>query len=151
MTDTAAAFPLFGDWTAPGPNAGAHLLVHDRDGRLLLQLRDMTPGIAYPGWWSLFGGGVEGAEPLRQAAVRELAEETGLVADPRALEPFGRTLSRWGTRRLRLFVYRWAWNGRPEEIRLGEGAGFALATAAQLDTLPVIPEFLPILKAHGAT
>jgi 8-oxo-dGTP pyrophosphatase MutT (NUDIX family) len=84
------------------------------------------------------------------AAVRELAEETGLLAEPGALVPFGRTLSRWGQRRLRLYVYRWAWDGTPAAVRLGEGAGFALLNAGQLDALPIIPEFLPMLSAHLA-
>lgn len=150
MTDSDDDFPLFGDWTEPGPGAGAHLLVHDRQNRVLLQLRDDIPGIAYPGWWSLFGGGVEGDESLRMAAVRELAEETGLLAEPGSLVPFGRTLSRWGESRLRLYVYRWAWDGTPATVRLGEGAGFALLNAGQLDALPIIPEFLPMLRAHLA-
>jgi 8-oxo-dGTP diphosphatase len=141
MTDPDAAFRAFDDWSAPGLAVGCHVLVRDREGRFLLQLRDDVPGIAYPGWWSLFGGGLEGDEDLRTAACRELLEETGLVASPEALRPFGRAISRWSAKRLRLYVYAWDWSGAARDIRLGEGAGFALMTADQAMACRLIPEF----------
>lgn len=48
------------------------------DGRLLLQERDEQAPVA-PELWCLPGGGLEPGESPRAAAVRELAEETGLV------------------------------------------------------------------------
>jgi 8-oxo-dGTP pyrophosphatase MutT (NUDIX family) len=67
----------------------ARVVVLDPAGRVLLfgaRLVDLdTP----PGpvlYWYTPGGQVEPGEALRQAAVRELAEEIGLVVDPAALE-----------------------------------------------------------------
>ena len=60
-----------------------------RRGRLraaLLRLgsRAQTDGVA-PLWWFTVGGAAQPGETLAQAAVRELAEETGLRVDPAAM------------------------------------------------------------------
>ena len=49
------------------------IIYHRND--YLLQLRDHTPGIAYAGYWSFFGGALEAGETPWQALQRELAEE----------------------------------------------------------------------------
>lgn len=50
-------------------------IIYNQDGRFLLQHRDNIAGIIEPDRWSLFGGGVEGAETLTEALERELQEE----------------------------------------------------------------------------
>jgi 8-oxo-dGTP diphosphatase len=49
-----------------------------RDGKVLLVERGKDP---WKGKWSLPGGGLEFGETVREAAQRELAEETGVAAD----------------------------------------------------------------------
>ena len=54
----------------------AYALCEDDAGRVLLCR--IAPGDPDPGHWTLPGGGLEFGEDPRDAAVRELAEETGL-------------------------------------------------------------------------
>jgi 8-oxo-dGTP pyrophosphatase MutT (NUDIX family) len=69
--------------------ATARVVVLDPAGRVLLLGARLTDPAVPPGdvlFWYTPGGGVEDGESLRTAAVRELAEEIGLVVDPAALE-----------------------------------------------------------------
>lgn len=63
---------------------GARVVVVAGD-QVLLQ-GDTDPGIPGSRFWQVPGGGVDGDEPNRVAAVRELAEETGLEVAPEQLE-----------------------------------------------------------------
>lgn len=61
----------------PGPVAGVSVCVA-RDGKVLLVKRANPRAF---GLWSLPGGHVELGEPVREAALRELVEETGIAAE----------------------------------------------------------------------
>lgn len=47
------------------------------DNKVLLQLRDIKEGIAFPGCWGFFGGSIDEGETPEDASWRELFEEIG--------------------------------------------------------------------------
>lgn len=71
-------------------------IIYSSDGHVLLQQRDYTSGILFPGCWTFFGGQVEAGENLKDALQRELLEELGCV--PGQVEDE---------------LFRWAWLGEP--------------------------------------
>lgn len=64
----------------------AGVILVDREGRVLMQLRDDNPKIMYPNHWGLTGGASLSGETPEQTARREVAEETGMALED--LQPF---------------------------------------------------------------
>jgi 8-oxo-dGTP pyrophosphatase MutT (NUDIX family) len=122
----------------PG-HAACAVIVLD-DGRYLLQLRDLKPGIFYPGHWGLFGGAIDADETPEAALRRELGEEIGLVAEElRPLTQFSFTCGRHG-RIDRHFYEVTIPNGVLPELELREGAQMRAFTAANILSQPrVVP------------
>lgn len=91
----------------PAPHAltGACAVVTDRQGRILL-------GHSRQGMWELAGGKNAGPESFEEAAVRELAEETGLHAEPSDAHLISMVADhRDGVPRLTAVVRIAAWSG----------------------------------------
>lgn len=61
------------------PGVGAAVVVWDGEGRLLFVKRG--PEATRPGLWSIPAGFVDYGEEVREAAARELLEETGIIAE----------------------------------------------------------------------
>lgn len=73
--------------TVPLERRAARVLLVDDDGRILLQ-HCCDPAAPDAGsWWNTTGGGIDDGETPEQAAVRELAEETGLRVGAGELGP----------------------------------------------------------------
>jgi 8-oxo-dGTP diphosphatase len=58
----------------------ARVLLFDPAGRLLLLKGRLPSAPDAPGWWFTVGGGIEPDETVREAALREIGEETGFAA-----------------------------------------------------------------------
>lgn len=118
----------------------AALMVRDAQGRFLCQLRDDLPHVAGAGLWSFFGGRVEAGESLRAAAVREFAEETGIALHEAELRPRAILASSVKPDWL-IHIFEVARRIAPSEVCLGEGAGFALLTEAQIKDFEFITTY----------
>ncbi len=76
------------DWVlgadgVPVRSAARVLLLDEKDRLLLVRGHDVDQPDRH--WWFTVGGGIDSGESPRQAAVRELAEETGLQVEAEAL------------------------------------------------------------------
>jgi len=60
---------------------GVAIIIKNRQGEILLLLRDDDPAISYPNHWTLVGGKVEEGETPETAAHREMLEEIGVDTD----------------------------------------------------------------------
>ena len=65
--------------TETAPPTGVSAAIFNDAGEVLLVERGKPP---YEGAWSLPGGGIEDGETIVEAAIREVAEETGLRFEP---------------------------------------------------------------------
>jgi 8-oxo-dGTP pyrophosphatase MutT (NUDIX family) len=73
--------------TASMTMLAAAVLVHDRDTDRVVLLRRGPKARFGRGLWDLPVGKSDPGEPVTATAVRELAEETGLIVDPADLRP----------------------------------------------------------------
>jgi len=134
--------------------AAAYVILQ-RDDQVLLQLRRGTGYMDEH--WAVLAGHLERGETIVAAAVREAAEESGVVVDPADLEPLT-TLHRFIPdgppieQRCDMFFRARRWSGEPtplEQDRCAEMRWFPLGA---LPT-PVVPHELAVLRylADGRT
>lgn len=128
---------------------GAKLALFVGD-RLATLQRDDRPGLLWPGYWDLPGGGIEPGETPLQCALRETKEELSLRIDPDVV--------RWGraygtsSREVSWFFAAHLSPGTEAQIVLGdEGQGWALMSVdAFLAHDGVVPQFKPRLTDYLA-
>lgn len=77
----AAELPMGTAWKRP---LSVLVVIHTVDLQVLLLER-----ASHPGFWQSVTGSHEGDEPLVGTAVRELAEETGIIADHQRIADWG--------------------------------------------------------------
>ena len=97
----------------------ATALLFDRNGKLLIYLRDDKPEIPFPNHWDLFGGHVEEGETPEIALVRELKEELNVdIVDYKFYKAFE---SKNETKTNTKFVFVVKINQTASELTLHEG------------------------------
>ncbi|MCO6007737.1 NUDIX domain-containing protein [Actinoallomurus purpureus] len=120
----------------PATARGAVAIIVNHSGELLLHLRDDLPGIAWPGHWSLLGGGCDPGEPPAEAIVRELAEEAGLAVEGMT-ELFEIRDSDGSGQMITFFAA--SWDGDETGLPLAEGVELRFLAPEQLSTLAIPP------------
>jgi 8-oxo-dGTP diphosphatase len=125
------------------PCVGA--IMTDSGGRLLLVKRGHAPGA---GLWSVPGGRVEAGESDAEAVVREVREETGLIAAPGALAG---AVERPGAEPGTVYVIRdYAAEVTGGTLTAGDDAADARwVTPAELRALPLTPGLAEALTEWG--
>lgn len=126
----------------------------DKQGRVLMQQRDFAA--AHGGLWEFPGGKVDPGESPEDAAVRELAEELGIVLTVDALEPVtfasGWTVAaeqggKGPVRPLVILLYACrSWNGTPQAL---EAADLAWTAPQKIADLSMPPLDYPLARALG--
>ncbi|MGC9669157.1 NUDIX domain-containing protein [Planosporangium sp. 12N6] len=130
----------------------ASVLLVNRDGAVLLQLREPDARID-PDRWGLPGGHVEPGEEPAAAARRELGEETGLqvhgemalfrhVTYPSRLDP---------ALRIDWHVFCGATVARADDLVLGEGAALRFVGPAEAVELPLASRVDEVVRTFLAS
>jgi 8-oxo-dGTP pyrophosphatase MutT (NUDIX family) len=120
---------------------GILVILVDREGRLLLQLREDKQGIALPGVWCVPGGALEPGESPSEATRRELQEETGQAVEPlhfvASVRPDRRTAH----------VFSGGARFAEAAIVVGEGQAFRFFSWEEIRRLqPTAPFIIPLLN-----
>ncbi|SAI28096.1 NUDIX hydrolase YfcD [Bordetella ansorpii] len=111
-----------------------NILVRDRLGRVLLQMRDGAASLG-PLTWSFWGGGVEPIDPdYLHTASRELEEELGIAANPADFTEIGRRKGSDGQEAPLMLLRRSVEWG---DFRVQEGAGAGYFHLEEIRQLPV--------------
>jgi 8-oxo-dGTP diphosphatase len=119
---------------------GILVILVDREGRLLLQLREDKQGIALPGVWCVPGGALEAGESASEAARRELREETGQAVESLHFVGSARPVRR------RAYVFSAGARFAEAAIVVGEGQAFRFFSWEEIRRLqPTAPFVIPLL------
>jgi len=106
-------------------NVGAHALLVARGGKVILQQRDLSPGIVNPGLISMFGGTLKHSDDLNKGLKRELLEELELNTDnypTKKLGVFYKTQDIDGVNwTVNVFIVD---NVEPADVKVHEGRGY---------------------------
>ena len=121
------------------------VIVENKEGEILLLLRDNKSTIVYPNHWTLVGGKVEEGETPEMGAHRELAEETGLSADLSFWKRYDREHSFFIVDQ---YIYVAKIDASPRSLFLGEGQALQFFKPAEVGHLKIGYGFKDLLHEY---
>lgn len=85
-----------GGMSSAGAREGCQIILVNKVGAVLLQLRDNKPTIAFPNMWVIPGGMLDPDETAAACIAREVREELGVTLPAESIEFLGRTRRSYG-------------------------------------------------------
>lgn len=123
----------------------ASIIIENKEGEILLLLRDNKSTILYPNHWTLVGGKVEDGETPEMGAHRELAEETGLRSNLSFWKRYDRQHPLFIVDQ---YIYLAKVEVFPESLVLGEGQALQFFKPAEIRRLKIGYGFKALLDEY---
>lgn len=121
------------------------ILYDKKSGKVLLQLRENNPEIAYPNTWTLFGGRIEKSETPEDAVKRELKEELEGLKISNIQKLFTKNRSQNGLE-VEDNIFYAELESKISEMKLLEGQDMKLFSKEELDSGDVFVPFKNYIK-----
>jgi 8-oxo-dGTP pyrophosphatase MutT (NUDIX family) len=121
------------------------IIIENKEGEILLLLRDNKSTTLYPNHWTLVGGNVEDGETPELAAHRELVEETGLNAALTFWKRYNREHTLFIVDQ---YIYLANVDASPGSLVLGEGQALQFFKSAEIGRLKIGYGFKALLNEY---